>query len=564
MADKKPGLAFLDRLTPAQWEMAAMVGKTAEKFGVPPRLAIAVAFEESRLGARTEDGGSGEIGLMQVLPSTGQEMGYSPKDLRVLEKNIEAGVRYLKQNLDQFDGHEGMAVAAYNTGPGNVGRGIIPESTRGYISRLYSWGAFDVPTPTEKPAEEPAAEPQAAPAASQDEGSEDFPDNGINGEVALEHSLSPGEEVIPNLSEVRDSDKEAFGRMGAAAGAGLGTTYGGIKLGEKAIDMWKNRPAAIAAAAMKAGMAGQPPAGTAPAAPPGAPAAPGGPRVPAAPGNAPGALGTPNSPLAIPPEGYPKATGPGSATFNWGRAFGLPEIEAAQALNTTSQPGGAQDLLNKRAAALNRIQTQFPSGSFAENPAYGGLMTPSASVGSGPRQSFVMQPPEAPTPESPGRVGGLQSLEVTKPVPTIRVETKTAGALESLTKSFMEPFEKIGSKVATVAKPILGPLSRIAGPAAAGYSIGRDVGDIYGEYQNRPAEYQPNRTNIGLSAAGALGTGVSLVAPLSPLGLPLAVGAPTARAIKDKYQQIKAAPKQYEETMQRALSNVDPMGNPLP
>ena len=27
--------------------------------------------------------------------------------------------------------------------------------------------------------------------------------------------------------------------------------------------------------------------------------------------------------------GYPRATGPGSATFNWGRAFGLPEIEAA-------------------------------------------------------------------------------------------------------------------------------------------------------------------------------------------------------------------------------------------
>ena len=561
MADKKPGLSFLDKLTPEQWEMAQLVGEAAAKAGVPPRLAISVAYKESRLGAIKADGSKGEIGIMQVMPDTGRSMGYSPQDLRVLEKNIEAGIKYLKMNLDQFEGNEGLAVAGYNAGPGRISNGIVPDSTRSYISELNSWGTFDQPNP--KPSQE-AAQPNATgqtapPAAEADE--EEIPADEMTGEVAPEHSLAPGEEIVPNLSEIRDADKAGFAMIGAGVGAGLGATVGAGKLGmaaaKKMGQMRAPNAHEIAAAVMRAGAAPQGgPASPLPTSAPGTPPAP--PRAPSAP------VGGPSAPAGAAPEGYAKATGPGSATYNWGRAFGLPEIEAAQALNTTKDPGGAQDLLNKRAAALQRIQTQFPSGSFAENPAYGGIMTPSASVGSGPRASFVVQPPEAPTPEAPaGRAGGLQSVPVTKPVPTVRLETKTAGALERLTRSLMEPFEKVGQSLAPV-KPVVGALARVAAPAAAGYSIGQDVGDIYGEYNNRPEGYQPNKTNIGLSALGALGTGVSLVAPLSPLGLPLAIGAPVARYVKDRYQQIKANPKAYEETMQGALSNVDPMGAPMP
>jgi hypothetical protein len=561
MADKKPGLSFLDKLTPEQWEMARLVGEAAAKAGVPPRLAISVAYKESRLGAIKADGSKGEIGIMQVMPDTGRTMGYSPQDLRVLEKNIEAGIKYLKMNLDQFEGNEGLAVAGYNAGPGRISNGIVPDSTRSYISELNSWGTFDQPAPKQgQEAAQPNATGQPAPpAAEADE--EEIPADEMTGEVAPEHSLAPGEEIVPNLSEIRDADKAGFAMIGAGAGAGLGATVGAGKLGMAAAKkMGQMRaPSAheIAAAVMRAGAAPQGgPASPLPTSAPGTPPAP--PGAPSAP------VGGPSAPAGAAPEGYAKATGPGSATYNWGRAFGLPEIEAAQALNTTKDPGGAQDLLNKRAAALQRIQTQFPSGSFAENPAYGGIMTPSASVGSGPRASFVVQPPEAPTPEAPaGRAGGLQSVPVTKPVPTVRLETKTAGALERLTRSLMEPFEKVGQSLAPV-KPVVGALARVAAPAAAGYSIGQDVGDIYGEYNNRPEGYQPNKTNIGLSALGALGTGVSLVAPLSPLGLPLAIGAPVARYVKDRYQQIKANPKAYEETMQGALSNVDPMGAPMP
>ena len=563
MEEPKKGptpLAFFERMTPRQWEAAAMAGEMAKKYGVPPRLAIAIAMRESSLNPNVADGSAGEIGMMQVKPGTAESMGYSAKDLRIPEKNLEIGIKYLKQNLDAFDNDARLAAAGYNAGTARIQSGVIPETTKNYLLALNEWRTFEDAAPA-APAEKAAPGETSAAAPAEDEAIDlDAVDK--SGRVPFDESLTPGEEEIPNLSVIRNQNREMGGIYGAGAGAAAGAALGAAKLGASAVkglsQMRSPSPQDIAAAVMKAGAAPQGgPASPLPTSAPGTPPAP--PGAPSAP------VGGPSAPAGPAPEGgYPRATGPGSATFNWGRAFGLPEIEAAQALNTTKEPGGAQDLLNKRAAALQRIQAQFPSGSFAENPAFGGIMTPSASVGSGPKASFVMQPPEAPTPEAPaGSTGGLRSVPVTKPVPTVRLETKTAGALESLTRSFIEPFEKIGANVATVAKPVVGALSRVGLPAAAGYSIGKDIADISDEYYNRPAGYQPNKTNIGLSALGALGTGVSLVAPLSPLGLPLAVGAPTARYIKDRYQEVQANPKAYEETMQRALSNVDPMGNPL-
>ena len=556
MTEPKKGptpLSFFSKMTPEQWETAEMVGRMAIKHGVPPRLAIAIAMKESSLNPNVQDGADGEIGMMQVWPSTGKMLGYSPKDLRIPEKNLEAGIKYLKQNLDAFNNDPMLAAAGYNAGTGAIQSGNPPAKVKNYLSILNGYGTFE--ESPQIPAQDQQPAPGEAPAAAPQESAIDLDAIENSGRVPLDESLGPGEEEIPNLSVRRDQNREMGGMYGAAAGAAAGSALGAAKLGASAAKgiSQMRAPSAhdIAAAVMKAG-----------AAPQGGPASPVATPAPGTPSAPPGG---PSAPAGAAPEGYARATGPGSATFNWGRAFGLPEIEAAQALNTTKEPGGAQDLLNKRAEALQRIKTQFPSGSFAENPAYGGIMTPSASVGSGPKASFVVRPPEAPTPEAPaGRAGGLQSVPVTKPIPTVRLETKTAGALESLTRSLIEPFEKIGANVATVAKPVVGALARVGLPAAAGYSIGKDIADISDEYYNRPAGYQPNKTNIGLSAAGALGTGVSLVAPFSPLGLPLAIGAPTARYIKDRYQQIQANPKEYERTMQGALSNVDPMGNPLP
>ena len=76
---------------------------------------------------------------MQVLPSTGKEMGAS--DLRDTWQNIYAGAKYLRKQLDRFGNLE-HALAAYNAGPGAVERhgGIPPyRETRDYVQRVFSW-----------------------------------------------------------------------------------------------------------------------------------------------------------------------------------------------------------------------------------------------------------------------------------------------------------------------------------------------------------------------------------------------------------------------------------------
>lgn len=105
----------------------------------------------------------------------------------------------------------------------------------------------------------------------------------------------------------------------------------------------------------------------------------------------------------------------GSGTYNYGKAFGLTDIEAGRATDMSKAPGGASDLIAKRSEALQKIQQM--GGGYAENPRYGGIMTPQQSVGSGPRASYVQTsgglsqlPPSQPismTPQAPARPSPL-------------------------------------------------------------------------------------------------------------------------------------------------------------
>lgn len=81
---------------PDETSLRAMVRAEAEARGMPPEVAEAVAQVESGYDPRAV-GGVGEVGLMQVLPSTARMLGFSEPLPRLFDPatNVRYGVRYL-------------------------------------------------------------------------------------------------------------------------------------------------------------------------------------------------------------------------------------------------------------------------------------------------------------------------------------------------------------------------------------------------------------------------------------------------------------------------------------
>jgi len=68
---------------------------------------------------------------MQILPSTARFIAkrsggtaFVPSDLGTAQVNIAYGSYYLRYLLNQYDGNETLAIAAYNAGIGNVDKWV--------------------------------------------------------------------------------------------------------------------------------------------------------------------------------------------------------------------------------------------------------------------------------------------------------------------------------------------------------------------------------------------------------------------------------------------------------
>ena len=116
----------------------AVAEDAAEEHDVDPAFVMSVIAAESGFehGAVSP---KGAIGYMQVMPETGEELGYDVSDC---EQNIQAGTKYLRQMIDRYSRRRNtlqLAVAAYNAGPGNVDRygGVPPfRQTRKYVQEV--------------------------------------------------------------------------------------------------------------------------------------------------------------------------------------------------------------------------------------------------------------------------------------------------------------------------------------------------------------------------------------------------------------------------------------------
>lgn len=147
-------LSFYENLNESQKAYAQKVASKAREMGVPPELAVAVAFKESGLNPKVQAGGAGEIGIMQIKPTTAKEVGFSEEDIRDPEKNIEAGLKYLKKSLDMSEGDPRLAAAGYNAGvnhPFFTSKGTsLPDTTVNYLKDLKGFGTFEVSKTPEK------------------------------------------------------------------------------------------------------------------------------------------------------------------------------------------------------------------------------------------------------------------------------------------------------------------------------------------------------------------------------------------------------------------------------
>ena len=133
-----PDIVLADPITQARLVPDGYKDKVAElaaRFDLSPTLIEALVWQESRWRANAVSP-VGARGLAQLMPATARDLGVDPNDPFA---NLEGGARYLREQLDRFDGNLEKALAAYNAGPGRVERaGGIPRirETQHYVAAI--------------------------------------------------------------------------------------------------------------------------------------------------------------------------------------------------------------------------------------------------------------------------------------------------------------------------------------------------------------------------------------------------------------------------------------------
>ena len=107
----------------------------AEKYNLPRDVFLSLVHQESRFDPKAKSP-RGAFGLTQLMPGTARDLGVDPRDPMA---NLDAGARYLRQQIDRF-GSLPLALAAYNSGPGRVIKSgnQIPNirETQNYVSDI--------------------------------------------------------------------------------------------------------------------------------------------------------------------------------------------------------------------------------------------------------------------------------------------------------------------------------------------------------------------------------------------------------------------------------------------
>ena len=151
---RPPSLAGLDEpdpfsnLPPDRKKIADLVGSIAPRYGIEPRLALAVIAVESNFEPLARSPKNAR-GLMQLIPETA--LRFNVRNPFNVNENIRGGLAYLRWLLAYYQGRVALAAAAYNAGEAAVDRhrGVPPyRETRDYVARVLrlfprEWHPYD-------------------------------------------------------------------------------------------------------------------------------------------------------------------------------------------------------------------------------------------------------------------------------------------------------------------------------------------------------------------------------------------------------------------------------------
>jgi soluble lytic murein transglycosylase-like protein len=113
-----------------------MIQKIAARHAVNPSLVHSIIAAESDYD-RFAVSKKGALGLMQLMPDTAAA--YGVRDVFNPEANIEGGVKFLRDMLEEFDNKLDLALAAYNAGHKAVKKydGVPPyPETKKYVQEV--------------------------------------------------------------------------------------------------------------------------------------------------------------------------------------------------------------------------------------------------------------------------------------------------------------------------------------------------------------------------------------------------------------------------------------------
>lgn len=130
---------ILKSVAKAPENLEAIFKEASKKYDVSEKLLKAVAKAESNFNPSATSK-KGAAGVMQLMPATARSLGVDdPYDAR---SNIMGGAKYLKENLERYNGNVDLTLAAYNAGSNNVSKygGIPPfKETQEYVKKVKNY-----------------------------------------------------------------------------------------------------------------------------------------------------------------------------------------------------------------------------------------------------------------------------------------------------------------------------------------------------------------------------------------------------------------------------------------